>query len=204
MKKMPVFLSLAAVLWFVMFSPWTKHMFNFWITMSVSALALIGISITQRREIPKQFKLNLKAVALGLLSAAALWVIFYFGDLFSASLFDFARPQVEGIYALKEGQSKTLIAIGLLLIIGPAEEIFWRGYVQHSLIERYGEWTALIVTASVYTLVHIWSFNFMLIMAALVCGLFWGVMYRYNKNLVPIVISHAVWDATVFILFPVY
>jgi membrane protease YdiL (CAAX protease family) len=166
-------------------------------------LALIGISITQRREILKQFEINFKAVALGLLSAAALWIIFYFGDFFSKLLFDFARPQVDNIYALKDGQNKILIVLGLLFFIGPAEEIFWRGYVQHSLIEKYGEWTAFIVTASVYTLIHIWSFNFMLIMAALVCGIFWGLMYRYNKNLVPIVISHAVWDAAVFILFPI-
>jgi len=52
-------------------------------------------------------------------------------------------------------------------------------------------------------LVHIWSFNFMLIMSALVCGIFWGLLYKYNKNLVTLIVSHALWDVSVFVLFPI-
>jgi len=78
------------------------------------------------------------------------------------------------------------MCLGLLLIllVGPAEEIFWRGYVQRTLESICGAWVALVVTGLIYTLVHIWSFNFMLIMSALVCGAFWGLLYKYNKNLV--------------------
>ena len=68
---------------------------------------------------------------------------------------------------------------------------------------RFGEPRGWLFAALIYAAVHIWSFNFMLVMAALVCGIFWGLMYRYNKNLVPLVISHAVWDVAVFIVLPI-
>ncbi len=171
--------------------------------MAISATILITISLTQRKSILDQFNFNWKAIAFGLLSAVVLWMVFYLGDFFSKMLFDFARPQVDSIYAMKEGQNKILLILGLLFIIGPAEEIFWRGFVQDKLIGKYGEWTAFIITTLIYALVHIWSGNFMLVMAALICGIFWGLMYRYSKNLVPLVISHAVWDVAVFILFPI-
>ena len=203
MKKLIIPVLIAAFLWFLMFSPWTSQFFNFWIAMAISATILITISLTQRKSILDQFNFNWKAIGFGLLSAVVLWMVFYLNDFFSKMLFDFARPQVDSIYAMKEGQNKILLILGLLFIIGPAEEIFWRGYVQDRLIGKYGEWTAFIITTLIYALVHIWSFNFMLVMAALICGIFWGLMYRYSKNLVPLVISHAVWDVAVFILFPI-
>ncbi|OPZ01127.1 MAG: CAAX amino terminal protease self- immunity [Bacteroidetes bacterium ADurb.BinA395] len=104
---------------------------------------------------------------------------------------------------MKEGENPLLLSLLLIFLIGPAEEIFWRGYVQRMLEPKFGSWVALIVTTLIYTLVHIWSFNFMLIMSAMVCGAFWGLLYKYNKNLVTLIVSHAVWDVSVFILFPI-
>ncbi len=202
-KKLAIPILIAAILWFLMFSIWTKHWFNFWIGISVAASILVLLAIVLKRDILKQFQWNWKSIGLGLLAAVVLWVVFYFGEFFSSLLFGFAREQVDGIYAMKEGQNKLWIALGLLFIMGPAEEIFWRGYVQQIFINKYGEWKGLIFATLIYALVHIWSFNFMLVMAALVCGVFWGLMYRYNKNLVPLIISHAVWDVMVFILVPI-
>ncbi len=194
---------LAAILWFVMFSVWTKHFFNFWIGIAVSAAILMVISFMLRKDLIKQFHFSWKSIGLGLFSAVVLWVIFYFGEFFSGLLFGFARGQVDSIYALKEGQNKLWIALGLLFVMGPAEEIFWRGYVQQLLADRFGEWKGFVIATFIYALIHIWSFNFILVMAALVCGIFWGLMYRYNRNLVPLIISHAVWDVAVFILVPI-
>lgn len=186
-----------------MFSVWTSYLFNFWIAMTVSATILIAVSIIGRKELLKQFNTNWKSITWGVVSAALLWIIFFFGEFFATLLFDFARSQVDSIYALKDNQNKLLISLGLIFIIGPSEEFFWRGYIQHSLIERVGEWKAFIITTLIYALVHIWSFNFVLIMAALICGVFWGLMYRYNKNMIPLIVSHALFDVVVFIVLPI-
>ena len=204
MKKLILSIAAAALLWFLMFSPWTAPHLNFWTAMGFSGTILIIISaLAAGRSFRDQFALRLTDIAIGLFSAVVLWFVFFAGDHISSILFDFAKPQVGSIYMMKGGTDPVLLSLLLAFLIGPAEEIFWRGYIQRSFIARYGEWPALVITTAVYALVHIWSFNFMLVMAAMVCGAFWGLMYRYNKNLVTVIISHSVWDVAVFILFPI-
>jgi hypothetical protein len=203
MKKLIIPILVAVAFWFVMFSPWTKEYVNFWITMGIAGTTLTLMSAFLGDKFKKQFSFSVKDILIGLASAAVLYVVFYLGNFFSSLLFDFAKEQVGNIYQMKEGENPLFLSLLLVFLVGPAEEIFWRGYVQRTLGPKYGEWTALIVTTLIYTLVHIWSFNFMLIMAAMVCGAFWGLLYKYNKNLVTLIISHAVWDVSVFILFPI-
>ena len=108
------------------------------------------------------------------------------------------------IYGMKEGESPWLLTALLLLLIGPAEEIFWRGYVQEAISKRWNANIGFVVTTLVYALVHAGSFNFMLLMAALVAGMAWGLLYRFfPERFTAIIISHAIWDAAVFIWFPI-
>lgn len=204
MKKMGIAITVAAVFWFIMFSPWTAPHINFWYVMMAAAGTLTGLSLLFGKDWKTTISFDLKDIALGVGSAAALWGVFYFGNEISNLLFDFARPQVDSVYAMKDGENPICLALALLFWIGPAEEIFWRGYVQRKLEDtKLGKWGALIVATLIYALVHIWAFNFMLLMAALVCGVFWGLMYTLNRNLTTVVISHAIWDVAVFILFPI-
>lgn len=203
MKRIIIPILIAIIFWFVMFSHWTKEYVNFWLTMTAAGITLTLMSAFLGKDFKKQFSLSLKDVLIGLGSAVVLYVVFFLGDFFSKLLFDFAKDQVGQIYMMKEGENPLLLSLLLILLIGPAEEIFWRGYVQRMLEPKFGSWVALIVTTLIYTLVHIWSFNFMLIMSAMVCGAFWGLLYKYNKNLVTLIVSHAVWDVSVFILFPI-
>lgn len=204
MKRVGLSILVAALLWFFMFSPWTAHWMNFWIAMSISAAILIVISRFSTADFFSQFKVDVEGVLIGIGSAAVLYGVFYIGNYLSTAWFDFAKPQIGSIYGMKEGSSPYMIVVLLLILIGPAEEIFWRGMVQRNLESKFGEWSAFAITTLIYALVHIWSFNFMLIMAALVCGIFWGLMFKfYKKSLVPLIISHAVWDVAVFVLFPI-
>ncbi|MBQ2526010.1 MAG: CPBP family intramembrane metalloprotease, partial [Bacteroidales bacterium] len=135
--------------------------------------------------------------------AFALWWAFKAGDKISQLMFSFARPQVDMIYGMKDGTSGRLISLLLLLIIGPAEEIFWRGYVQRTLAAEGSADKAFIITTLAYTLVHIPSLNPMLILAAMVCGIAWGGLYRLFPDRLPaIILSHALWDAAAFVWFP--
>lgn len=204
MKRLIFAIITAFALWTAMFSPQTAPHLNFWAAMSISAIILIGIATTARPSWPCDLRWNLSNIAWGIAIAVALWGVFWLGDKMSQLLFDFARPQVDSIYAMKDGTSASLIAIALLLLIGPAEEIFWRGYVQRTLSQRWGANKGFIVATAVYTLVHIGSLNFMLIMAAMVCGIAWGLLYRLMpERFSAILLSHALWDAAVFVIFPI-
>ena len=122
----------------------------------------------------------------------------------STLLFDFARPQVDSIYGMKEGEKPWVLTLLMLFIIGPAEEVFWRGCIQNRLSARWNPNVGFILTTLVYGLVHVSKFNFMLIMAAMVAGFVWGLAYRFfPEKIGAIIISHALWDCAVFIWFPI-
>ena len=197
----------AAGLWFYMFSPWTAGLTNFWYTMTASALILILMAWSIGRDSQFSifnFQFSIRQLLLGIALAAALWGVFWVGDKLSSLMFGFARGQVDSIYGMKTGIQPWIIALLLLFIIGPAEELFWRGFVQQQLSLHWGENWGFVVTTAIYTLIHLWSFNFMLIMAALVCGIVWGGLYRLQPKWLPaLVVSHAVWDACVFVVFPI-
>lgn len=197
---------IGAGLWFLMFSPWTKELGNFWIMMTGAGLLLSGLALTFQKDSVATIAKDLswKQIVGGVALAAVLWGVFWVGDKLSSMMFGFARGQVDNIYGMKVGLPTWLIAILLLFIIGPAEEIFWRGYVQRQLAHKWGENWGFVVATLVYTLIHIWSFNFMLVMAAMVCGVIWGGLYRLKPNWLPaLIVSHAIWDACVFVVFPI-
>ena len=113
-------------------------------------------------------------------------------------------PQVDMIYGIKSGISPVLLSFILVFLIGPAEEIFWRGYVQRTLSEKTGKNAGFVLASLIYAGVHVPSCNFMLVMAALVAGLVWGLFYRlYPEKFAAVIISHALWDAAVFVWFPI-
>ena len=206
--KLPLVVSVvvAAMLWFLMFSPRTAPQVNFWVCMTASAFVLTCFALVfggwKCLGIGGGSSL-IRTFVFGIVIAVLLWGIFYVGDKVSQLLFDFARPQVENIYNIKGTLSPTLLALLLLFVIGPAEEIFWRGYVQRTLSNFRSPLFAFFVTTICYTFIHLPSGNFMLIMAAMVCGIVWGGLYYLMPNrLTAIIISHALWDAAAFVWFP--
>lgn len=195
---------LAFALWFFLFSPWTKGMVNFWIAISLASLVLSIIALSRRKQIISELKINWQAIVAGIFIAAALWGVFWIGDKISSMMFSFEKSQVASIYSMRDGHSKWLIATLLLLIMGPAEEIFWRGYLQKTLQTIISPNAGFVTSVILYSLAHLWSFNFMLIMAALVAGLVWGAIYRFfPKSLPALIISHSLWDVMVFVVFPI-
>ena len=204
MKKIMILILLAFLLWTVMFSPWTAPFVPFWWMMTFSAFTLTVLSSIVSPGWWKCVRWSVSNLLFGIVIAVVLWCVFWVGDKVSTWLFDFARPQVNLIYGMKEGESPWLLSCLLLFLIGPAEEIFWRGYVQETFSKKFSPNTGFILATACYTLVHIASFNFMLIMASMVCGLAWGLLYRlFPQRFSAIILSHALWDAAVFVWFPI-
>ena len=201
MKFLLSSILLAAIFWFLMFFPYLGLNINFWMMMTAASLTLTLLAIYFGGKPDLTFSWRELLSGLGI--AVVLWFVFWTGDKLSQLLFDFARPQVDLIYGIKGGTSPTLISLLLLCIIGPGEEIFWRGYVQRRLSTRWSPNTGFLLATAAYTLIHIPSLNFMLVMAALVCGVIWGGLFRlFPRHFTAIVVSHALWDAAAFVWFP--
>ena len=204
--KLVLSLLVAALLWFVMFSSLTAPKVNFWLCMSASAVVLLCFAFAfggkESMGTESDFTPT-RTLLLGILIAALLWGVFFVGDKVSQLIIPNAHAQVNLIYNMKSSVSPTLLALLLLCLIGPAEEIFWRGYVQRTLSKYRSPFVAFLLTTACYTTVHLPSWNFMLIMAALVCGIVWGGLYWLMPDkLKAIIISHAIWDAAAFVWLP--
>jgi len=190
---------LAAALWFVTFYlDWG----NFWVKISISALVLAGLSARLQADFRSLFRLDGRSVAIGLVSAAALYGVFWVGQALATQLLPFAQDQIGGVYAKGEGTPLWAIALLLLFVTGPSEEIFWRGFLQRQLMQRFGGAGGWALASLVYAGVHLWTLNLMLVGAAAVAGAFWGLLYWKIPNLVPVIVSHALWSTVIFAVFP--
>ncbi len=200
-----VFFSLAALLlWMFMLSPWTAPYINFWFMMalSVSFLALSALFL-QRKKLAENYCFKISYLPIGVVSAFVLYMVFLAGHFAATKLFAFARGQISGIYDLGGQANPIIVGILIFFLIGPGEEIFWRGFIQKGLAERYGALRGYLLATVIYTVIHVWAFNFMLLGAALVCGLFWGFVYMKYRSVWPGLISHALWDLAILIILPI-
>lgn len=203
LKPVAILTIVAGIFWFWMFSPWTKGVVSFWPVMVLATGILAGIAIAiDGKKIFHSDNTLLYDIVIGLITAVGLYAIFFVGKHLSEYILPFAGGQIGHIYETRTQGNLWIVGILLLLWIGPAEEIFWRGFVQRRLGERYGLIAAFAQTLVIYTLVHIWSFNLMLLAAAFICGFVWGAMYWILGSIRPGLISHAVWDMLIFVLFP--
>jgi hypothetical protein len=193
-------LPIAFFLWFITFAmPWG----NFWLKLTLSAaiLAILGLKWSWR-ERETLFRFKKRYLWLGPLSAVLLYGIFWLGRECSTLLFPFTARQISQVYVNKAQLSPVAIGLLLFFIMGPAEEIYWHGFVQRSLSGRFGPWAGLLITTAVYSFVHIFAFNFILLVAAAVCGFFWGWLYQREQNVIPVILSHSIWDVLIFVIFP--
>jgi hypothetical protein len=191
---------LAAVFWYLTFA---VKLLNFWLSMSIAATTLSLLAIAFGGIPFQKSEINLRAVVIGICSALILYGIFWLGNALSQLMFEFARPQVSSIYDIRTQGEALIVALVLFFITSPGEEIFWRGFLQRWAMEHFGEPAGWLIGAAIYAAVHISSGNFMLTMAALVAGIFWGYIYWKEKSIVPCIISHALWTVGIFVVFPV-
>jgi membrane protease YdiL (CAAX protease family) len=136
---------LAAVLWFVAFYlTWSI----FWIKIAASAALLASLSLLLKppRKIPRP---QYGDVLLGLLLAVVLWGVFWAGKQISTMIFPFAGSQIGAIYGKGEGFSKPAIFLILLLVTGPCEEIYWRGFLQKQLMDAHGSLKGWLLATAV-------------------------------------------------------
>lgn len=200
MQALLLLLGLAAGFWYITFA---LKLFNFWMSMVIAVSTLTGLAIYLGGIPVSRRDWSLRSIFAGVAAAASLYAIFWLGNSLSQTLFSFARPQISSIYDIRTQGEAIMIVLVLLFITSPGEELFWRGFVQRRLVSRFGRRNGWLLASGVYAAVHIASGNFMLTMAALTAGLFWGWLYLHEQNLVPCIVSHALWTVTIFVFLPV-
>ena len=199
--------ALAAILFIALFRLRRLGPLDFWTCLALTVALVAALSFAVDRSYRRRLREDLSSglarkVALGIASAAVLYAVFAAGRAAALALFPFAAAGIDQIYALKSGTSAARVVLLLGLVIGPGEELFWRGFFQERAAAGTTRASGFALTSLLYTSVHLASGNPMLILAAAVCGLFWGWLYLRFRSPLLNMVSHTLWDLAVFVVFP--
>jgi uncharacterized protein len=207
-KAVTTLITLLAVTMFsVMFVFRQIGWFDFWYWMSSNLIIILLIAFAADKENLKLLKSDFqhspgKKVLLGFGFALLLYVVFYLGNIAVRFVLEAAGEGIEQVYDFKQEAPDWRIGLLMLLIIGPGEELFWRGFLQRRLQVHVGINAGFFAATVLYTAVHLFTGNPVLVLAALTCGLFWGWLYKKYGSMIINIVSHTVWDILVFIILP--
>ncbi len=210
-QESPIFpfavLLLALALFVPLFLTQGIGPFDFWWWMTANLLVLVGLVALVDRPWRQALSADLRdhplrKIVLGILSAAVLYGVFWVGNQASRYLFAGAARDISGVYAFKGQATALRIVLLMLFVIGPGEELFWRGFLQRRLQDTWGPWFGWVLATAVYAGIHVATGNPILVLAAGVCGAFWGWLYLRYRSMFLNAVSHTVWDVVIFILFP--
>jgi membrane protease YdiL (CAAX protease family) len=174
---------------------------NFWARMAFGAGSLGAYALwarpSLRRETPRPVD-----ILPGVASAAGLYAIFQIGDRLARRIMPHGEEDITNIYSLRASANPLVITALLGTIIGPSEELFWRGLIQRAFMERWGDVPGTAAAAAAYAGVHLVTGNLTLTGAAGVAGAYWGAEYTRWPRLGPLLVSHILWDLWIFLLAP--
>ena len=138
---------------------------RFWERMTLTGFVLGNMALGNEAELRKM-RPRRRDLAFGVGSAALLYAIFQIGDRMARAVMPRGESEIREIYGLRRLAPPDEIAFRLAAVIGPAEELFWRGLVQEALMRRLGRWRGAVAATLAYGGVHVVTGNFTLLGAA--------------------------------------
>jgi membrane protease YdiL (CAAX protease family) len=169
------------------------------LTFGLSALLFSKLSGNLRKEIGFETSTNISLISLGaLLTLVAqpliLFIILDSDSFFLPEALKGLEAQLEEIeYAVRKKLVVLLddnLGINLFvfaLIPGVVEELFFRGFLQNTLLRFFSPHIAVWVTGLLFSLLHFQVFGFF---SRWILGIFFGYMALWHKNLLPAIASH--------------
>jgi uncharacterized protein len=173
----------------------------FWNRMTATGLGLGSLALATEPSL-RRTRIRRGDVVAGLASAAGLYGIFLVGDRMVRRLRSSGGNEIGDVYALRRLGPAPELAARLALVIGPAEELFWRGFVNPRLQRRYGCWPGAAAGSFAYAGAHVATGNFTLFGAAGVAGAYWSALAAAGMPMGALVVSHVAWDLVTFLVAP--
>lgn len=175
---------------------------QFWQRMTATGLTLGSLALIAEEDL-RATRITPQDVVVGLGSAGVLYGIFVVGDKLARVIMPRGSEEIASIYDLGSLGEKIELGARLGLVIGPAEELFWRGLLQQRLSDRYGRWQGAALGTAAYGGAHLITGNATLIGAATVAGAFWGGLHALGVPMGALIVSHASWDVLTFLIAPI-
>lgn len=173
----------------------------FWYIFSATLLFLISYTILNE-ELDDEAPF-ITYITYGVVSGIILFGVFWIGHSVIEMLNLPFTKQISKLYG-RFSPSQLWHYIVLILIIIPGEEIFWRGFVQKRVLKYINAPVGIVLSTILYTSVHFYSSHWILALAALIAGIYWGFLYAWKKSMPLVIVSHLIFDLFLFVLLPFY
>jgi membrane protease YdiL (CAAX protease family) len=174
---------------------------KFWQRMTRTGLLLGGTALATDARL-RAARPRPRDLAAGAAIAAGLYAVFAVGDRAARVVMPNGADDIGDIYQLRTLRPKAEIAARLAAIIGPAEELYWRGLLQSELTRRYGPLKGAAGATAAYAGVHVCTRNPTLLGAATVAGGAWSSLAAVGVPMPALVLSHVIWDIWIFLVQP--
>ena len=152
-------------------------------------------------EIPsiKQFGVVIGALVLSFAYLIAV------SQLLAATGTESAENQIAGM-AMENPEIVLYLLPGAFLLIGPGEELLFRGVVQNRIREEFSAVPGVVIASVIFAAIHVGSLvasnpSAVLVTIGVLMGpsLILGGIYEYTKNLVVPILVHGTYNAIIFL-----
>jgi membrane protease YdiL (CAAX protease family) len=184
---------LAAAAWGLMFGLRRE---GFWpraaIAAAVIAVYAVAVEPTTMGHLFDR-RHALADVGVGLASGVVLYAVFWVGEQVLVVILPRLAVEVGDLYSVR-GRTRSWVVPLVLAVAAPGEELFFRGLVQR----QAGVAVALVV----YGAVHLWERKVILVLAAVLGGVWWGLLLTWTGGLIAPVASHLLWCLMILVWRP--
>ena len=146
----------------------------------------------------------------GWLVAVSGWIIAFLGAMTMVLVVVFTGLDPAANQTSELGQADPLVFALLVpisfLLIGPGEELLFRGVIQNAMVESLGRWPGILLATLLFAAAHVFSLTGPLTGRATTIGLLFvpglvlAVSYDYSENIVVPSLIHGAYNATLFAL----
>jgi membrane protease YdiL (CAAX protease family) len=174
-----------------------------WAAIGGAAIGLgVAVSALDRNRARQLLRPSAGLFAVGAAAGGAMTAVTHLLYPEVARHVPSVAADVATLYAAFRAPSPAVAAIVLAPVV-VGEELVWRGVVQGALVGRFGRRGGVLLAAAAYALAHAAIGSPLLVVVALLCGIAWGALRVASKSLLPPLVAHLVWDATVLLWLPV-
>lgn len=161
--------------------------------LTEGGLFLFGLLLVGGPQaLASEFNLSWNATASALLLCLPMLVALYFAVRSNWSPLAQLRTELdEKVTPLFEDLKIPDLAL-IALLAGAGEELFFRGWLQGSLTNRFGVWIGILIASVIFGFVHYLSPTYAIY--AGLTGIYLGVIYQVSGNLYIVMVIHALYD----------
>ncbi|WP_342525974.1 type II CAAX endopeptidase family protein [Chryseomicrobium sp. FSL W7-1435] len=173
---------------------------TFWYFYSFTILFLMGVSLLYAKVEDEVQTLEYLLLGVGygtityFLFAASYWILDSIPFLSVREIHQFLE---------QFGPNTIWHFMLLFFIIAPAEEFFWRGFVQQYL-KNYLPTFYAVVAASILFSISLLVGGFVYgAIAGFIVGLLWGLLYEWKKSMPLLIVTHITALILLFLILPI-